>query len=456
MAIKPQPSSSLKTINQEKIIYEYLRNYIGDRSLEEIILEFHCLFVEGRSQNILVRDTIENIICSKITQEKFFYILNYCFYIVINYWLDRHEKPDCIFQLLQIFDNLDYDSKYYSRRKQKILTLTQEFVRSKHYAKLKRIAVIFESQSSLELSNQTTIKSLLPRYPFLYEYLAIGEGLSAEFTSAACKPRGGIAFSSKGGACMPRQENILEVIKLVRELQTNRTKSFEFRLSQHIIYRSRLIEIARAQQFSHGAGKIIRRIPNPTLLSDKDLRLGLKQYIKKIDSQITLYQLSRNFLVKNKQEITYRAFKRNLYRYLSFQIESKNPQYDFQEKLWQLLDNMYYQSDALPIDENLVFRTCRKLYQAFIINNAETNQHNLLIKLISNLGTAQTVMLLIKIVLICPQAKTDLQERLATLFSHYESKTIEDAPWIVKFLEYFLVAFSIYFGKIDLTLAKAL
>lgn len=424
--IKPQPNLSLQTVNQEKIIYQYLRDYLPNHSPEEIILEFRCLFIEGRSQNVLVRDTIENIVCSKIKQEKFFYIVNYCFYIVINYWLNQKEKQDYIFQLLQIFDDVDYTAKYFSRRKQKIVTLTQDFVHSKHYAKLERIAIIFENQDDKEFSNHSLIKSLLPRYTFLYNYLAIG------------------------------QETLPEVTNLIKELQNKSTQSFDFKLAQHLIYRSRLIEIAKAQQFSHGAGKIIRRIPNPTLLTDKDLRVGLKQYIKKIDHQSTLYQLSRKFIVSNKQQITYRAFKRNLYRYLSFKIESKNSQYDFQEKLWQLIDNMYYQSDGLPIDESLILRTCRKLYQALIISNAETNQHNLLIKLISNLGTAQTVMLLIKIVLICPQAKVDLEERLATLFTYYESKTIEDVPWIVKFLEYFLVAFSIYFSKLDLSLVKAL
>jgi hypothetical protein len=422
--IKPQTSSSLKTVNQEKIIYDYLREYLTNHSSEEIILEFHCLFIEGRSQNVLIRDTIENIICSEIKQDKFSYILNYCFYIVINYWLNKNEKQDYIFELFKIFDDLDYTLKCYSRRKQKILTLIQEFINSKHYAKLKRIAIIFDNRSSLQVSQKTIIKSLLPRYTFLYSYLILG------------------------------QENIIEITKLMQELQANRIKYFDFKLAQHIIYRSRLIEIAKAQQFSHGAGKIIRRIPNPTLLSDKDLRIGLKQYIKKIDREITLYQLSRKFIVNNQREITYRAFKRNLYRYLSFKIESKNPQYDFQEKLWEMIDNMYYHSDALPVNESLIFRTCRKLYQILIINNTETNQHNLLIKLISNLGTAQTVMLLIKIVLICPQAKVDLEERLATLFSYYELKIIEDIPWIVKFLEYFLIAFSIYFGKIDLSIAK--
>ena len=65
-------------------------------------------------------------------------------------------------------------------------------------------------------------------------------------------------------------------------------------------------------------------------------------------------------------------------------------------------------------------------------------------------------MLLVKIVLICPLIKTDLEQRLAILYSCYEAKNIEDVPWMVKFFEHFLIALSIYFGKIDISLAKSI
>lgn len=416
--------SSLKTVNQEKIIYNYLREYLTNHSPEETIAEFRCLFIEGISQNIAVRKAIEDIVYSKIKREKFFYILNYCFYIIVNRWSYSGDRI-YIGQLLSLFDNLNHTAKYYTRRKQKITILLQEFVNSKHYIELKRITVVFENKITNN-DKDTTIANLLPRYTYLYQPLLV------------------------------REKNIKELTDSIQKLQIERTKSFELKLAQHIIYRTRLIEIAKAQQFSHGAGKIIRRIPNPTLLSNKDLKVVLKQYIKKIDKKTTLYQLSRKFVASNKQAISYREFKRNLYFYLSYNIEPKNNNYDFSKKLWNLLDCIYYQSDTLPIDDNLTLRTCRKLYQYLLISNTDKNKHDLLIKLISSLGTAQTVMLLIKIVLICPLIKTDLEQRLAILYGCYESKNIEDVTWMVKFLEHFLIAFSIYFGKIDISLAKAI
>ena len=424
--IQPQKNLSDEIAKIAQIFYNYLGNYLLHHTAEETILEFSCLFLEGRSQNIVIRNTIEELIGSKIDKEDFCQILNHCFYIIINYLIENNKENKYIIQLINSLENINNNSIVYSRIKQKILLLTKKFVASKDYARLKRIAVILQSQSLLEINNDFLIQSFLSRYTYLYKPLIVG------------------------------QENIDEIAKLVQTLEINRLKAFELKLAQHIIYRSRLIEIAKARQFSHGAGKIVRRIPNPTLLSDKDLKLLLKQYIKKIDGKATLYQLSRDFMLKIKREISYREFKQNLHRYLIYQIEPRNSQYNFSEKLWKIIDRAYYQSDSLLLNDSLILRTCRKIYQALIINNSEKNNHKLLIQLINNLGTAQTVMLLIKIVLICPQAKPDLEQRLGNLFIYYELKTFADALWTIKFLEHFLVAFSIYFGEIDLSLAKAI
>ena len=424
MKIQDRQSLSCTTVNSEKVIYEYLRGYLETHSAEETILEFRCIFLEGTSQNVAIRNIIEDIIHSKTKQEKFFYILNYCFCIAINYWVQNQEQETYIIELTKLFDNVNYAANYYSRRKKKLLLLTKDFTNSVYYQKIKRIASLFDYDSSFEVDKDTAIGSLLARYTYLYKPLLMGKN------------------------------NIAELDKLIQELQLNRNKDFEFKLAKHIIYRTRLSQIAKAQQFSYGAGKIIRRSPNPTLLDNKDLRTILKQYIKKIDKKYTLYQLSRKFIVQNKKDISFREYKRNLYFYLIYNITPSNPNYNFQEKLWKILDSIYDRSDMMLLNKNLSLRTCRKLYQTLIISNSEKNKHDLLVKFISNIGTAQTVMLFIKIVLICPQAKADLEQRLAHLYSLYEDKTVEYAPWIVKFLEHLLIAFSIYFGKIDISVAK--
>ena len=413
------------TINQEKVIYDYLRDYIQKCPAEAVILEFSCIFLEGKSQNKAVRDALENIILSKSKAEKFTYILNYCFHIVINYWL-KHKTGDLyIVELITLWQTTNYDTPAYSRLKNKVLLLNKEFIKSSQYQKIQRIALILRYNPSLELDENLPLAHTLARYPYLYKPLLVGK------------------------------DNITELISSVRKIQRRKTKSFEIKLSQHIIYRIRLVEIAKARQISSGAGKIIQRIPNPTLLSHRNFKNIFKQYLTKIDHKNTLYQLARKFIFNNQQGISYREYKRNLYFYLLVDIESRKPSYNFPEQLWTIIDNLYYQSDTLPISPNLSLRTCRKLYQSLIISTSTNNKHEFLLKLISGIGTAKTATLLIKIALVCPQAKADLEQRLAILYSCYQDHKIKYVPWIIKLLEHILVAFSIYFGKVDISLAGA-
>ena len=418
--------STWQTVSKEKIIYDYLRENVTNHSFDEVAIEFRLIFLEGRSQNSKIQETIEQIVTSQVAKDKFFYLLNYCFYILIDCWFDSEIGQQKICQLLAEFADANYEVQCYNRRRQKVLALTKAFLSSKYYARLKRIAIVIKNNPLEQSNDATTIDLLAPRYTYLYKPLLIGK------------------------------ENIAETARFIRELQSNRSKSFEFKLAQHVIYRSRLIEVAKAKQFSHGAGKIIRRVPNPTLLSDRDLRVALKQYIKKLDGKLTLCQTARKFVLENSKGICYGEFKQNLYQYLVENIEPKNNQYSYHTKLRELIDNAYYQFEGQEIGESLILQTCRKLYQSLIVNNAEKTQHHTLIKLIQTLGTGKTVMLLIKILLICPKAKPDLEQRLAILFAYYEDKSIAEVPWLAKFLEHFLVAFSIYFGKLDISLGKTL
>ena len=44
----------------------------------------------------------------------------------------------------------------------------------------------------------------------------------------------------------------------------------------------------------------------------------------------------------------------------------------------------------------------------------------------------------------------DLKKRFGILFSHYESFSSSEVPWLVKALENLQIALSIHYGKVDL------
>ncbi len=416
----------LQTVNQEKIIYSHLREKLAENSYDEVALEFRLIFLEGRSQDPEVKQAIQSVVHSQIGDDKYFYILNYCFYILINDWFDSENGQESIRHLLELFQETGKRARSHNRLKNRTIELSKAFVESKYYARLKRIATVIRYDHPTKAEPSYPIKKLAPRYTFLYKSILLGK------------------------------ENATEVAQFIKQLQENRSKSFEFKLAQHIIYRSRLVEIAKANQLSSGAGRIVRRVANPTFLDDRNLRIALKQYIKRLDGKLTLHQTARKFTLENQKGIKYGQFKNNLYLYLIKDIKPRSRKFNFKSELQKLIEMAYYQSDSQPISESLILQTCRKLYQSLIVSNAEKKQHNLLIKMVSSLGTAQTVMLLIKILLICPQVKPDLEQRLGILFVHYENKKIQEVIWLAKFLEHFSVAFSIYFGKLDISLGKTI
>ena len=52
-------------------------------------------------------------------------------------------------------------------------------------------------------------------------------------------------------------------------------------------------------------------------------------------------------------------------------------------------------------------------------------------------------------------AQSDLVKKLSTIVTYYQLHHIQDATWLIKTLEHLLIAFSIYFGKIDVSVAKS-
>lgn len=415
-----------KKVNLEQLIYQYLRDYVDNNSPQEVIAEFRRIFFEFSIQNSSLRSNIENLIFSKEDQGRFFYVLNYCYHIVINHWAKQSEFHQFIIELVNIIDSINFKARCYDRRRKKILELSYGFRQTDYYLKLKRIANVISCNPLLDFDPEKSIANYLAHYPYLYQPLLLGK------------------------------EHIPEAKNLIINLQNLRQKSFEFQLAQHIIYRSRLVQIARARQISHGAGKFLRRVKNPSLLSEQDLKYSIKKYLEKPNGKETIYQISREFIAKNKLGISYKQFKKRLHSYLILGVKSRSKEYQFDKIISKILDKAYYQSDSQPLNDSLILQTCRRLLRFLVVDKTQQNSHRQLIDLVMNLGTSTTVSLMIRMILICPKIKPELEERLAILFVNYESYSAEDVTWLIKFLENFLIACSLHFGKIDLSATKVI
>jgi len=101
-----------------------------------------------------------------------------------------------------------------------------------------------------------------------------------------------------------------------------------------------------------------------------------------------------------------------------------------------------------------MLRTSSQLLNYLVVESSHQPEHYIFIDMISNMGVTQTVGMLLKVVLMCKKVKPYLEKRFSILFNHYESFTSEGVPWLVKSLENIQLAFSVHFGKADLSCLK--
>jgi hypothetical protein len=440
--IKNLDSSTWQPIDREiEAIYEHIRQCASNKPPESVINQFKCLFLECKHENSQISKALEKIIFSPLGQQKFDLMLTNCCYLIIDCWSNQPESLKLIDELINIFNSVN-QAKSYDRRKKQLIQLIGDYQKIELYLQLRAIVSIITVEESAKsiptktistgsISTNSTstniiINTYIRRYTYLYEYFLSGT------------------------------EHIPQLTKLIKTTQATRRENFEIQLSKHIIYRVRLQQVARIGLLSKGAGKIITRVENPTLLSEKAFKVAMRQYIGKIDGEYTLLQLAQRFLVQNNLRNCYQEYKRDLHQYLINNIERQNNNYQFESKLRQKLNQIFPQSDSKSLNQNLILQTCRQLFSFMIVEVFPNSQPNYqqFSELISNLGTAQTVAILIKLILICPEAKSDLEKKMALITTYYQLHSIKQVPWLVKTLEHLLIAFSIYLGKVDVSIAK--
>lgn len=424
-----------------EMIYEYLYQCATTKSPSVVIQEFKNLLVQGKSENIKVNKALEKIIFAFGRQQQFDAILSHCCYLILDCWSNTPESLSYASELLGTLEFVNHVRSYDRRRKQ-LIQLVSHFQKTAAYYQLQAIITILNSQkianvvlTNAIVTNEVTnssdnitnsvLTTSLTRYTYLYQYL------------------------------LPKNSQFEQLSKLIKKLQNKRQQDFEFQLSKHIIYRFRLQQLARMKLLSKGAGKLITKAENPTLLSDKAFKAALQQYLGKIDGQQTVVQQSQSFLAKNNLRNSYQVFKQDLHQFLTTTIQSRNSNYNFQNQLKQKLEQIFPQSNTKTLNKSLILQTCRQLFSYLVTDLASSNEPQKFKELITNLGTAQTILVLVKITLICPESRFYLAKKLSTITTYYQLHNIQDVTWLIKTLEHLLMAFSIYFGKIDVSVAKS-
>jgi hypothetical protein len=438
--IRDIDSSARQTIiQQHNLVYEYLRQGANSQTPPELIQKFQHLLQQAKNDDPQVSKALEKIIFAEESQFNSF--LSQCFYTILADWLNQPESKVYLAQLLNTLDVVCQSSSYNRARKQ-LIQLIKNYQQSESYEQLKLLIALIYSGKAIAnnldnslVTNESTGNSNSPPTPIINTYL--------------------IRYTYLYPYFLPQDLKIQHLMEQIEQLQKHRQQDFEILLSRHIIYRFRLKQLAKMKMMATSAGKMITKVDNPSLLSEKAFQIALQQYVGKIEQDSTLLERSQRFVAENKYRPTYQVFKQDLHHFLANNIKPRNNTYQFSRLLEQKLVDIFPQANEKPLNQTQILQTCRQLFSFLIPAPRLNNNRDQFAELVANLGTAQAMMILIKITLICPESKADLEKKICLIAKHYQHQTIQQNPWLLKSLEHLLIAFSIYFGKIDVSIAKS-
>ncbi|NEP87661.1 MAG: hypothetical protein F6K18_13020 [Okeania sp. SIO2C2] len=405
---------------EEQKIYHHFLELVLTESIDQIIERFRILFILCSPYRIPeISTALSKIIQLPECQEKFNYLLNRCCYILINHQQLPQDKKNVLKQLMNLFEQaIDKSDSSYDRPRltKKMLELVKGFTQSQQYLSLKRMVEVINISSANHTHDPLNqpLKNLNSHYPYLYKYLLITPNSSKEHQQA------------------------------IRKMQVEKQQKYEIDLSHYVSHQARL-QVSQVKKSTSAK--------NPTLLSNDELLLSIKQFVGKVEGNETYRNYAKRFLAYTTVPQSYHLFKHSFYEYLSssFDVESHHIQVHFKNKLYHYLRSIMSERNDELLNESLMMKTCHKLLSFFIVHSSKKSQHFFFINLIGNLGPVITTGLLLKILLVCQQLKPNLEKRFALLFKHYQFSTQKKVQWLVKVLENMQIALSTNFGRIDLS-----
>lgn len=418
---------------EEQRLYDHLITCRKVESPEQLLERFRRLFIDGNEySDSEMLATLQALAVSQATEEEFKFILNRCCRILINFWWFQPSCRWAIAELVYLLQSVPRGAAHQAGH-QRLRRLMYQFLQTEEYQSLQRLAYVVEEGEDFEGSDGArghrtrhfyqqeganepgsprSLRNLIHRYPYLYPYCLGNHSSEHEFET-------------------------------IRHLQAERQRKFERDLSRYMTY--------LAQQANNTSRLSGAEVKNPTLLSDTQLRRTVKHFLCPVEGTSTYRDLARRFHLYSRQQQPYRVFKDNLYGYLMTSIDAARPEYGkhhFNGWLYTHLKNTLPQSDTQNLNKFLVTRTCHQLIDALIANPQQFSNHLTFIDLINNVGATLTVGLLLKLLLLCNNLRSNLEKRFASLYKHYEP-VADGIDWLIESLENLQIAFSIHFGSVD-------
>lgn len=393
-----QLSRSGRSLQQaQETVYRFLLDIVRKWPPEEVLLEFRRLFlyhVETTSSGVI--QAVYEIVFSN-NEEEFRNTLKRACYILINNWdASRNFKP--IQELVKIFEDSSLDQKTISPTLKRLRAWIDNFRKDKDYEELKLFAARYDDRKGA-WSNRYTSYLLVPQY----------------INSA----------------------NPVEQREAARALSMQLKAEFKFSLAMYI---------AKSQSATSP-----ERLPeNPTALGDNVLQL-IKTIVAK-RGQFSYANLA-NIFINQTYQLSYGKFKHELKRYLISSVDRNESTETIQVRFSEKLDALYLDYDQDVLNEALILRTCNRIIEHLTTENRQ-DPSPLFVLLVSQGSPMTLVIVLLKLILICKNARTHLEAQIAELIRYYKNFSEDECRWVVNFLEIFNVTFAIYAENVQYNLIK--
>lgn len=406
---------SKSTSPQAQQLYDHLLHLAQSVPPSEMIERFRHLFLDTAGYDCpQVSTGLQELALSKQAEEEFRFIINRCFYILVNTWQIQPQLQAAIPELIALLEEPVFLGGTNSRGVRRVREMMKLFHETDQSLTLRRLGQVFKAQEPIKGSS--LVGNLIQRYPYLY------------------------------GHCLLSEESDYQQKRTVQNIQERSQQKFETDLSHYVTYQVRL-----AQRLRAGSSREIEVVENPTLLSDRELGSALKQYVGKIQGGKTHRDIADSFIAHSQHLPNYKTFKQDFYQYLTMAIDPAFGKRRFNDNLYNHLLSVSPQNDSKKPDEFMIIRTCSQVLNYLVVESLQKPQHFVFVDLITNLGATYTIGLLLKIVMICNKVKPYLEKRFAILFNHYETFSKDGVPWLVKSLENLNVGLSIHFGDADVS-----
>jgi hypothetical protein len=389
----------LSTQQFQETIYQFLLNLVRQQPPAQVLVEFKQLFLDyepSASNREALRALSQLIVANR--EKDFCHTLKRSCYILINNW-DTSRNHSSIKELFELLAELKGNNKPLSPTRKRLGTWVTNFVNSKNYYELKLFLTKYGYSDKEHWSSRYTSYLLVPQYTNL--------------------------------------NNPVEQREAARTLSKKLKDKFKFDLAMYT---------ARSQS----AAPKTKISTNPTGLGDEVIRF-IKMIVAKRGT--FSYENLANIFLKQTQELNYNKFKFCLQNYLIFSVANKDFVETLKQKLSEKLGELYEDYNEELMNDALLLRTCNRVIE-YLTTEDQREPSGLFILLLSHGNPLTLVIVLLKIILICPNARTHLETCIAKLIQYYVDDPEQECKWVVNFFEVFNITFAIHADNIQYNLIK--